>query len=968
MDSRSYSPARRGTAPLLSATPAAASTYKANVNRTKTRKWVEAKAQNYDGDDWGNEYDEYDDDNDDEHREPEPEPQPQPGPLPSSRFAGLRPVGQTDQNLPSSRTFPSTTGSRAYSPTTLRDAGPSRPFLQHAQTQPITGPQTSSPYATGPAHPIMPPKPQNSVPVSTSSWSPVTKSSTTQRDRSDVADITITTTGPSSASLNRASVPEAKTSPLARPYDHNRQWEHEKRPEQPPVSSVPAIQTSEHPLPPGELNDEVKSDIINSRKFSTSPQLPSLMPVSGFGEDLFSGSINMTTGAFDRADNQTSSGTLKNSPGVDEILESRKELAALPSQQSPSPRPQLPGTWVSNETTSLSTSARNASISHIPESDAEPYTGQMASNSRTMSPSVGTPGNASNAEQANTLDGGAQVNPTAAEAPATSAQYLATQSRQSLRTANSPTQPSSWLTATALPTVQGSSPQIEASPITYSPTGTTIGSEIASTAPLDPVRIDAAQPDYYLPFNHERKTTNSTIDTPTPSPQKESDKLHDEIIKSLSPEPIPTSASGPPIPRNFDREPARDNAARESTYLSGVYDDYLSSPADEKSSQEELRHSPKLVIDTSSHQFKTIDSASGSQHSSVQPSGPDPIRTTAMEPMARLRRFSWQKDPEDAAQNPVQPASASPMVAQESPASNQGGLDAMMDTTIAALSTVSNSVRAETSGSGTAPYHVTQDSSRGPGEDSSIVIDLSSPISFTGANGLMLASDDASSLPFSLGDEKDKSPMGDAQSPISNTTDIGMHHAALTEAPGPEVHDYSHSAGPAPGAPGRSSLAPTPFREILNFGSSEERIRGFDETREQFYVMDSGLSDWLAHLQSQPEHADVIVTGSMYQLPSRPGAQASPTGTANAPQLPYKANVAAASHHQRRSSISHVQQLLAGQSGSLGASGDKVGTKSKELLHAAGAFGNKGVKSGMKLFNKGKSKLRERAGGDKTFF
>lgn len=46
--------------------------YKVNVNRTKTRKWVEAKTHNYDGDDWGAPEDESDEESDDPDQPPQP--------------------------------------------------------------------------------------------------------------------------------------------------------------------------------------------------------------------------------------------------------------------------------------------------------------------------------------------------------------------------------------------------------------------------------------------------------------------------------------------------------------------------------------------------------------------------------------------------------------------------------------------------------------------------------------------------------------------------------------------------------------------------------------------------------------------------------------------------------------------------------------------------------------------------------
>ncbi|KAG5988978.1 hypothetical protein E4U43_004589, partial [Claviceps pusilla] len=80
-------------------TPAGLNAYQVNLNRTKTKKWVEAKVQNYDGDDWG--VDEYGDgDGDDDDDEPEP--------THASSSAMLRPVthatGSRNSSLPSLQT------------------------------------------------------------------------------------------------------------------------------------------------------------------------------------------------------------------------------------------------------------------------------------------------------------------------------------------------------------------------------------------------------------------------------------------------------------------------------------------------------------------------------------------------------------------------------------------------------------------------------------------------------------------------------------------------------------------------------------------------------------------------------------------------------------------------------------------------------------------------------------------------
>ena len=64
-------------------------TFNTNVNRAKTKKWVEAKSYSYDGDDWGDvdDYDEYGG-----YDEPEPAPEPKP--------TGLRQQGQSASQMP----------------------------------------------------------------------------------------------------------------------------------------------------------------------------------------------------------------------------------------------------------------------------------------------------------------------------------------------------------------------------------------------------------------------------------------------------------------------------------------------------------------------------------------------------------------------------------------------------------------------------------------------------------------------------------------------------------------------------------------------------------------------------------------------------------------------------------------------------------------------------------------------------
>ncbi|KAJ4325531.1 hypothetical protein N0V94_000674 [Neodidymelliopsis sp. IMI 364377] len=79
------SPLERAASPFSAGQPVS---YKTNVNRAKTKKWVEAKKNAYDGDDWGD-YDEYDEYGVDET------PPPEPAPLSSPRYYGQRPSYDT---------------------------------------------------------------------------------------------------------------------------------------------------------------------------------------------------------------------------------------------------------------------------------------------------------------------------------------------------------------------------------------------------------------------------------------------------------------------------------------------------------------------------------------------------------------------------------------------------------------------------------------------------------------------------------------------------------------------------------------------------------------------------------------------------------------------------------------------------------------------------------------------------------
>jgi hypothetical protein len=158
------------------------------------------------------------------------------------------------------------------------------------------------------------------------------------------------------------------------------------------------------------------------------------------------------------------------------------------------------------------------------------------------------------------------------------------------------------------------------------------------------------------------------------------------------------------------------------------------------------------------------------------------------------------------------------------------------------------------------------------------------------------------------------------------------------------------------GRPGSDPRLPG-FRQIMEIQSPNERIRVFNETREQFAAIDSGLSDWIrSTADALSEHADLVqLNGGL------PGGAPKPLPPKNKfPKLSSLGNLALPASLQDGSSQpaspGHVRR----------ASGTPLGgieLKGKDLLHSAGVLGGKAGGAARGLFAKGKSKLR---GADKV--
>ncbi|KAF3390559.1 hypothetical protein F1880_009011 [Penicillium rolfsii] len=148
------------------------------------------------------------------------------------------------------------------------------------------------------------------------------------------------------------------------------------------------------------------------------------------------------------------------------------------------------------------------------------------------------------------------------------------------------------------------------------------------------------------------------------------------------------------------------------------------------------------------------------------------------------------------------------------------------------------------------------------------------------------------------------------------------------------------------------------FRDILNKTSAVDRIRAFDQTRDQFATLDTGLRAWLEFtVHAHPEHADLVRSS---QTLSSGFPRTSPT-TRKFPKLTSLGSLAskedgapAGAGHARRPS-GHIGTIVTRQN---------VEQRGKDLLHTAGTFSGKAGEAAKGLFAKGRSKFRP--SGDKV--
>ncbi|KAI9163625.1 hypothetical protein HJFPF1_05246 [Paramyrothecium foliicola] len=312
MDGTYGNPLGRSQSPMTPATPSTpAGQYQVNIRRNKTKKWVEAKAQSYDGGGWG-------DDDDDDESPDEQEPVP---PVPQAAPA-------TSPRLPSESRGP-------YAPpTAFAPSDAAQASQSGRQDWPSTGPS-----GFGPSGPPIPSNQPLNAPASFQHDPTVPSQDGAYLERSDT---------PGSHQLQQRST-------FDRNEGNNGQG-----------TQGYSLQDTGKPLPAnppfGSSNEpaSVYARDINRAESSSSPQLPSVLRTSGFGADMFGTSVDFTK-APDAPQQQHIASSLETGkplppgprdPTPPPVTEADNQPTTAPTSggsttdwAGPS-RPSLPGGWV----------------------------------------------------------------------------------------------------------------------------------------------------------------------------------------------------------------------------------------------------------------------------------------------------------------------------------------------------------------------------------------------------------------------------------------------------------------------------------------------------------------------------------------------------------------------------------------------------------------------------------------------
>lgn len=456
-----------------------------------------------------------------------------------------------------------------------------------------------------------------------------------------------------------------------------------------------------------------------------------------------------------------------------------------------------------------------------------------------------------------------------------------------------------------------------------------------------------------------------------PRPQYESDRLRREIIRELSPR-INTESDAPGYDQGF-RDKTRQSAnpslgpeQRESLIIPREYDSYWNDSGSERSSRaSSTKHPSKGIADTKSQ------TAASTNMSPIRGEAMSVQDNVSERPTIPPHRFSWERPSE------VSTSMQEPTHPKLPPNENENRYDITNDSQMLPPLNSNAGVEKQTWYSPTSGLYSSDSRlSSDPLADENTI----NPQVYSPSHEKEAVLDSGKVEPFSTS-EYLTPDHHEAAAPTEPSLSKFEHDSTPTVEPFvPQLTDErngttqqpTHNLDNLPPLPMPASSQPKiqSFREILALKEPQDRIRAYNETRQQYANVESGLAHWLAVTTAElPDHKDVLPHGKFPGTATfKPSATRAKLGSllpgSSSTQQPYyqqylnasspggtgtdAGNVTGGNSPQAYSPSSNAGKL----------SSQQMQARGKDLLHSAGIFGGKANVAAKGLFSKGKSKLK----------
>ncbi|KAI7585179.1 hypothetical protein KC316_g6303 [Hortaea werneckii] len=207
----------------------------------------------------------------------------------------------------------------------------------------------------------------------------------------------------------------------------------------------------------------------------------------------------------------------------------------------------------------------------------------------------------------------------------------------------------------------------------------------------------------------------------------------------------------------------------------------------------------------------------------------------------------------------------------------------------------------------------------------------------------------------------------DSRLPSYYQSDLAGEPSSLSTAPQPPEKTAASPTSPSAAQDKRQSTGRIPpFREILAIKSSPQRIQAYNDTRQTFADMDTGLTNWMSTMLTQhPEHASLSTDGS--QQPASALQASTASRHKHSPSILKIPKLGGSGGQESAPSGSYASDTApAPKTPGRDLDMDKVQQRGKDLMKNASVLGGKAQAGARGLFAKGKNRFggkRESGGG-----